>query len=378
MTPKDEDKIDKFIKQLTGDDDIKTEYPLPEKEPIRYDDVDVLILPKGYKGYPTSDSKQRVSDSLDAMKIDLDDAKITDDTLTVPVTVASSKHIYDYDGLKVLKTLDELKAASKYAEHRPITRGHPIAGIVTDRKEVLGFFISPVTEDETLKGILEITDKDLIADVKEKRLTDVSPGFFCDLNRDAAGDYNGEHYDATQENIFLDHVAIVEEGRCSIVDGCGIGLDAKTPMPQTFIDKIKIAVDSAKKMKDNELESLLNSILKEVTVKNDSANEKSAGLDAVDIAKIKDAFATVTAERDSLRTELDSIVKAEKNALIDSLTSIQSTKTELDLKNLSLDTLKKELEMVKGLQVKRLSGQDSGTERPGRKQIDEAYNKIGV
>ena len=374
MIPKDGEEIDIFIKELTCDEDGETKYPLPEKEPIRYNDVDVLILPKGYKGYPTPDSKQRFSDSLETMNIDLDNAEITDDVLTVPVTVASSKHIYNYDGLKVRKTLDELKAASQYAEHRPVTRGHPTAGIVTDRREVLGFFVSPVTEDETLKGILEITDKDLIADVKEKRLTNVSPGFFCDLNREDTGDYNGEHYDATQENIFLDHVAIVEEGRCSMEDGCGIGLDAKMPIQQTFIDKIKSAVDSAKKMKDKNLESLLESMLKDVTVEKD----ESAGMDATDLIKIKDAFAIVTTERDSLRGELDSIIKTEKDAIIDSLTSVQTTKTKSDLKDLSLDALKKELAMVKDLRVKRLSGQDSGERGSGRKQIDDAYSKIGV
>lgn len=374
MIPKDGEEIDIFIKELTCDEDGETKYPLPEKEPIRYNDVDVLILPKGYKGYPTPDSKQRFSDSLETMNIDLDNAEITDDVLTVPVTVASSKHIYNYDGLKVRKTLDELKAASQYAEHRPVTRGHPTAGIVTDRREVLGFFVSPVTEDETLKGILEITDKDLIADVKEKRLTNVSPGFFCDLNREDTGDYNGEHYDATQENIFLDHVAIVEEGRCSMEDGCGIGLDAKMQIHQTFIDKIKSAVDSAKKMKDKNLESLLESMLKDVTVEKD----ESAGMDATDLIKIKDAFAIVTTERDSLRGELDSIIKTEKDAIIDSLTSVQTTKTKSDLKDLSLDALKKELAMVKDLRVKRLSGQDSGERGSGRKQIDDAYSKIGV
>jgi hypothetical protein len=374
MATKDENEIDAFIKQLTDDED--SEYPLPEKEPIRYDDVDVLILPKGYKGYPTPDSKQQFSDSLDTMKLNLDDVEITDNVLRVPVTVASSKHIYDYDGLKVRKTLDELKSASEFSEHRPITRGHPKAGIVTDRREILGFFTSPVTEDEMLKGILEITDKDLIADVKEKRLTDVSPGFFCDLNRDNAGDMDGAHYDATQEHIFLDHVAIVEEGRCSIIDGCGIGLDAKMPMPQTLVDKIKSAVDGAKTMKNKELESLLGSILKGVTV--DTARKESVGMDVTDLTKIKKAFTTVITERDSLRSELDSIIKVERDALIDNLTSIQDTKTKSDLEGLTLDALKKELTMVKDLQVKRLSGQDSGTKRSGRSQIDEAYSKIGV
>ena len=376
MPDKKEKEIDEFVKQLLGDDETTSEYPLPQDKPIRYEDVDVVILPKGYKGYPTPDSKQQFTDSMETMKIDLDSVEETDGVLTVPVIVANAKHIYNYDGLKVRKPLDELTAMSLFADNRPITREHPTAGIVTDRREIMGFFKSPSVESDVLKGILEITDKDLIADVKAEKFTDVSPGFFCDINRDETGDIDGEHYDAVQEHILLDHVAIVEEGRCSIEDGCGIGLDAKTPMPQTFIDKIKSAIESAKTMKDKKLESLLKSILKDVTVRNDG--KESPGLDAADITKIKNAFEALTGERDSLRTELDSIIKAEKDNLIDSLTSVQDAKTESDLKELSLDALKKELAMVKDLQVKRLSGQDSREKGSGRKQIDEAYSKIGV
>jgi hypothetical protein len=379
MTGKDEKEIDAFITQLTGDEETDDpKYPLPQDEPIRYTGVDVVILPKGYKGYPTPDSKQRFTDSMGTMKIDLDAAEEKDDILRVPVTVANAGHVYNYDSLRVRKPLDELKAVASFAENRPITREHPVAGIVTDRREVMGFFKTPVIENETLKGILEISDKDLIADVKLGKLTDVSPGFFCDLNRDDSGDIEGEHYDATQKNIFLDHVAIVEKGRCSIEDGCGIGLDAKTPVPQSVMSKIENAIESAKAMKEKDLEKLLRGILKEISVAEDSGNAESVGIDTADIVKIREAFETVTAERDSLRGELDAIVKTEKDSLIASLTSAQSTKTKEDLKDLSLDALKKELEMVKSLRVKRLAGQDSGGGRDsGKTRIDEAYSKIG-
>lgn len=380
MPDKKEKEIDEFVKQLLGNDEeeVDPKYPLPQDEPIRYTDVDVVILPKGYKGYPTPDSKQRFTDSMETMKIDLDNVEENDGILTVPVTVANSKHVYNYDGFKVRKPLEELKAMSLFADNRPITREHPTAGIVTDRREIMGFFKSPSVESDVLKGILEITDKDLIADVKAEKFTDVSPGFFCDINRDDTGDVDGVHYDAVQEHILLDHVAIVEEGRCSIKDGCGIGLDAKTPVPQSVMDKLKSAVESAKTMKEKELEKLLKDILRDITVARDGSEKKNPEIDAGDLFKIKDAFAIVTTERDSLREELDKIVKAEKDSLIDSLTSVQKTKTESDLKDLSIDALKKELAMVKDLQVKRLSGQDSGEKRSSRKQIDAAYSKIGV
>lgn len=377
MPGKDED-IGALISQLTGDaEEEDPNYPLPEDKPIRYNGVDVLILPKGYKGYPTPDSKSRFNDSMDTMKIHMDDAEEKEGILKVPVTVANADHIYNYDGLKVRKPLEELKAASAFADNRPITREHPAAGIVTDRREVMGFFKSPIIQDETLRGILEITDKDLIADVKAGILTDVSAGFFCDLNRDDSDGIGEKHYDATQENIFLDHVAIVEKGRCSIEDGCGIGLDAKTAVPQSIIDKIKNAMESAKAMKEKELEKLLKDVLKMVSAEKDSSGTDMS-IDASDRDKIKAAFEGVASERNSLRAELDAIVKAEKDSLIADLIDAQSTKTEADLKDLPLDGLKKELELVKELKMKRLSGQDSGRgDTPNRQRIDDAYDKVG-
>lgn len=379
-------EIDTLLAELASSpttDDDDAEYPLPENKPVKFSGVDVVILPKGYKSeYPKpEDSKPRFSDSLPSMKLDVANAEEADGVLSVPVTVANAKHIYDYDGLKVLKPFDELEAAALFADGIPITREHPSAGIVTDRRQVLGFFKSPTAKDDLLKGILAITDKDLIADVKDKKLTEVSAGFFCDLDDTLAGELEGVPYDATQKNIFLNHVAVVENGRCSIDDGCGIGLDAKKyPVPSDLVDKIKAAIARAKAMKDKSLYNLLKELLKGVSVKKDSGEGEAKtpvpNVDAINLVKIKDAFAELTAERNLLKDKLDEMDKAEKDAIIAKLISKPDSETKEELSVLTLDVLQKKLDMVEAAQAKRLSVPDS-SQSSGRTSIDEVYNEVG-
>ena len=380
MSEEKEDSIsiDQLLGALSGTpvgDD--TDYPLPEKKPVKFTDVDVVILPKGYKNeYPkpeAKDSKPWFSDSLPSVKLDIANADEADGILSVPVIVANAKHIYDYDGVKVHKPFDELKAAALFADGIPITREHPSGGIVTDRGQVLGFFKSPIAEDDLLKGVLAITDKDLIADVKEKRLSEVSAGFFCDLDETASGELEGEHYAATQKNVFLNHIAVVENGRCSVENGCGIELDAKYPVPSDLVDIIRAAIERAKAMKDKSLLNMLEKLLKGVSVKKDSEEKKTVDADALNLVKIKDAFSKLTDERNLLKDKLDGIVKAEKDSIIVELTSLQDSKTKADLDKLALDDLQKELDMVRAIRAKRLSAPDS-SRSSGRNAI---YSKVG-
>ena len=379
---KDLGDIDALLAELTSGEatsEDNPEYPLPSEEPVKFSNVDVVILPLGYKGeYPKpsgegEDSKPRFVDSIAAMKLDLDTAEEADGVLSVPVTVANAAHIYDYDGLKVRKPFDELEAAAFFADGIPITREHPSAGIVTDRSEVLGFLKNPTAEDDLLKGILAITDKNLMADIKSKKLTEVSAGFFCDLDEDKSGELDGKHFDATQKNIFLNHIAVVESGRCSIEEGCGIGLDAKkTPIPAELVDKLTAAIARAKAMKDTSLYDMLKELLKGVSVKKD---DKTVDTKALDLVKVKDAFSKIRTERDTFKGKLDEIVKAEHDSLVAELLEEQDSKKKEDLSKLTIDDLQKELDMVKAIKSKHISVPDS-SQSSGRKSIDDAYSKM--
>jgi hypothetical protein len=368
-------EIDALIAELTGEGD--AEYPLPERKPVKYTNVDVLVMPHGYK-YPKPAAESMSMDSQ-PLQLDLDSLGETDGVLAVPVTVAKEM-VYDYDGLKVLKPFDELRAAAVFANGIPVTREHPPAGIVTDRREVLGFLHDPVAEDGVLKGILEIADRDLIADVKAKKFSEVSAGFFCALDR-GPGELNGEQYDAVQRNIFLNHIAVVEHGRCSLAQGCGINLDTYAyPMPPDVIDKLDAAIERAKAMKDKSLLDLLRKIRKVITTKK---GKDSLDSDAFNLVKVRDAIAQLkasaaqsAAERDELQTKLEEIVKAEKDAIITELEELQHAKQRPDLETMTLDDLKKELDMVKELKASKIAVPGLKA-TGGRHSIDEAYAKIG-
>jgi len=265
---------------------------------------------------PTKSNTKLVIDALD---LQTDGMTEKDGILSVPATIA--KHMIQvYDDLRVLKPAEELEAAAMFADGIPITRDHPPAGIVTDRAEVLGFLKDPTFENDELRGILNIADKDLAADVKDGKLTGLSIGFFCDLDR-TEGTVGDAKYDAVQKSIFLNHVAIVDQGRCSIEDGCGFNTDsAPAPAPDP-------------------------------------------------------ALATITAERDSLKADLEKIIKTEKDTLIAELVAAQDSKTKEDLEKLKLDELKKELDMVHELRTDRLSfGKGHGS---GKTAVDDAYAKVG-
>jgi hypothetical protein len=308
--------------------------------------------------------KPKLSLITDSMELKIDRMTEKDGILSVPAVIA--KHmIQDYDGLKVLKPAEELEAAAKFADGIPITRGHPDAGVVTDRREVLGFLNDPTFENDELSGILNIADKDLAADVKDGTLTGLSIGFFCNLDK-SGGTVGDSAYDATQKDIFLNHVAAVDTGRCSIKDGCGFKTD-EIDSPPDLIGKIDTAIGMAtNEWGDNKLKDLLVEIKEMITT--------SATGDSGEAAVTQAKLIAVTADRDSLKESLETIIKTEKDALIAELTAMQDAKTKEDLEKLRLDELKKELEMVKELQTDRLSFK--GTQ-PGKSAVDEAYAKVG-
>ena len=295
---------------------------------------------------------------IDSTALDVSGMTETDGILSVPATIARSM-IQDYDGLRVLKPAEELEAAAKFADGIPITRDHPPAGIVTDRAEVLGFLKDPTFENDELTGILNIADKDLAADVKDKKLTGLSIGFFCDLDR-TEGTVGDAKYAAVQKGIFLNHVAIVDQGRCSIEDGCGFHTDSmkKTDAPIDLIGKLDTAIGMA----TNEYN---NTILKDLLVE---IKEMVAAGSTGDSAAI-------TAERDALQAEIEKIIKTEKDTLIAELVAAQDSKTKEDLEKLRLDELTKELDMVHELRTDRLSfGRGHGS---GKTAVDDAYAKVG-
>jgi len=294
---------------------------------------------------------------VDSIAINTDGMTEKDGVLSVPVTMARAM-VLDYGGLMVLKPGDELEAAVPFMDKLPVTREHPEAGIVTDRDQVLGFMRNPLFENDELKGILDISNATLIADIKDGKIKEVSGGFFCNLDH-TPGEHNGVQYDAVQRSIFMNHIAAVDAGRCGIADGCGLNLDStKLDSPPDLIGKLDTAIGMATSSYNTELKDLLVEIKAMV----------EAG--TTEDGKNGTAGDSITAERDALKAELDERIKVEKDAIIKELTELQDAKKAEDLNKLEIDALKKELEMVKEIKAERLSfdaTDETSTE------VDKAY-----
>jgi hypothetical protein len=393
----DEENLDKLASELNNDEypkpEGREEYPLPEKKEVSYENVDVTIkFRKEIKKDSETDEKKRTlfTDTGFGLSGSLFDEDRN--ILRVPIVLAKEM-VYRYDNYDAFRPREELKAVAAYLKGVPVTRGHPAEKIVTDRSEVLGCAVDAEFEDDELRVVLEISDKDLIADIKSGELKGVSPGHFSRLDRSASGEYEGAHYDVTQRDIYIDHIAIVAEGRCSTEDGCGIGLNTECGVDSTkkkqkedetgrmvskdILGKLNMALKLAEKLEDKALKEKLEELKKALMEEEEEQAKKKEG-DAKEEVKTKEldeAMKKVTEERDGLRVELDAIVKEEKKKLIDEMKSLQDVKSEDTLKEMSLDSLKSDLELVKAIRDNKITFGDK--DEGGDSTIKTAYQGVG-
>jgi hypothetical protein len=125
------------------------------------------------------------------------------------------------------KPADALRQAAWSFDNAPFTLGHPDSGMVKDVDDVHGFWRNPRYDDadDRLKEDLYIptTDEEALEFIEEH--SDVSVGFY---NRVATefdgdtGDLTDDDVDGFQVQMYGDHIAGVERGRCSSEEGCGL------------------------------------------------------------------------------------------------------------------------------------------------------------
>jgi hypothetical protein len=174
----------------------------------------------------------------------------TDALLTMHAVIAREL-VQDYPDGKAYKPAEELEKAAWTAEGRWVAiMEHPDTGLLTRRSDVKGKMsnvtfrkdiMDPKTKRPMVRGIqADITwfkDKvpaELLTDIKSGSLKDVSIGFTYEEDR-TSGEWEGQHYDFAQRNIFIDHVvAPCPVGRCPS-PYCGIGVDAVLEQPKVEV-----------------------------------------------------------------------------------------------------------------------------------------------
>ena len=168
----------------------------------------------------------------DSVKVALntDSAIVDGDTVTFKDIIVAKPMVQIYqigdEKVRILKCPTELDKAQKFMDHRYVCDDHPLERRVVQPDQILGYLHdSKVTDEKELSTDITITDAALKTKIDNGK-KDVSIGFDCALDwkagtfTDAEG---ADHaYDAVQRNILIDHLAIVDEGRCSLSDGCGI------------------------------------------------------------------------------------------------------------------------------------------------------------
>jgi hypothetical protein len=151
-------------------------------------------------------------------------------------------------------------------------------------------------------------------------------------------------------------------------------------IPESIMKKLDVAIKLAEKLDDSALKEKLEEVKKALAEEELKGEKKPEG-DGKEMTDEKqkvldEATKKVEAERDMLRAELDEIVKKEKTKLIDELGALQGVKTEKQLKEMSLDALKSDLELVKALK-----GGDkiAFSDMPGeeKSEIAKAYKGVG-
>jgi len=153
--------------------------------------------------------------------------KIEDATIARPI---KQPYMDDGDVKWYKKPAEELRKAAWSFDNSAYTIDHPMTGMVKDVHDVHGFWRSVRYDDDAdrLQGDLYIPSNDTEALEFIEKHKDVSAGYYnrvvSEYDGDT-GDLTDDDVDGFQVDMYGNHIASVERGRCSSEDGCG--LDSK-------------------------------------------------------------------------------------------------------------------------------------------------------
>jgi hypothetical protein len=150
--------------------------------------------------------------------------KIEDATIARPI---KQPYMDDGEVKWYKKPADELRRAAWSFDNSAYTIDHPNTGMVKDVNDVHGFWRAVRYDDDEdrLRGDLYIpsSDEDALEYIEEHR--DVSAGYYnrvvTEYDGDT-GDLTDDDVDGFQVDMYGNHVASVERGRCSSAQGCGL------------------------------------------------------------------------------------------------------------------------------------------------------------
>lgn len=116
-----------------------------------------------------------------------------------------------------------------------------------------------VSGETMLIGTLKVFDPEVIDLIVSKKLSEVSQGYLCQVT-DVPGTFNGKKYDSIQSDFFMNHLALVNEGRA----GDSVKILFNSRSKKEVLEFVKNSKDKknkigGSKMKPNNNESAPNS-----------------------------------------------------------------------------------------------------------------------
>lgn len=251
----------------------------------------IITYDKGF-----SDFTHKIDKTTGFLKVN---GNLSRDGIQEYLGIELSKDLEPYKVYNVLRPTSEVlnKESLDSFINAPVTDDHPNTSVTVDNVQDLlkgstsNIEVIKVGDNNIVKGQLSIVDKVLINKILDGKV-EISVGYSQVLVQED-GDYNGVPYQFKQTQIDVNHVAIVEKGRCG--DKCKITNDNKVIISDVnIIERVNM---TAIKIGDAEIQvcdtvlAHINSLTK--AVKDGLDNIKN--LDA-DIEK-------VTAEKDMLEEE---------------------------------------------------------------------------
>jgi len=125
------------------------------------------------------------------------------------------------------KPAEELDKAAWSFDNAPFTLGHPDTGMVKNVDDIHGFWRNPRYKNDADRLVedlyVPVEDEEALQFIEEN--SDVSVGFYNRVHSDYTGDtgnLSDDDVDGFQVDMFGNHIAGVEQGRCSSEHGCGL------------------------------------------------------------------------------------------------------------------------------------------------------------
>lgn len=321
----------------------------------------------------------------DDIKLDFSDANIkvevidNGETMIVHNVPIAKEIVQPYsDGMGMVEYHYKPKDAIEgiKSSYSPISISHPdkLFNEMTDVEQednMIGYMLRGYFDEKTSKHYADLflfvdkTPKFFLDNIKAKKPNDVSIGFNADIEKDS-GEFNGKKYDYVQNNIRLDHLAILqpdERGRASFPDGVGVGADSNdkkinrgNTMTDEFEQKYRDSVDDNLKLKQ------------ELASTKDSIEAKD-----VEIASLKEKFG----DYDDLKAKADKFDEAEAEEKKAEEEKVDSLKADI-LKISDKDDTKVIIEGMDSKQLEAfknsISGKSNGLPASGKQDSGDFYH----